>query len=204
MADEITKPSFKVVETATDPTAIFDDLDKLRVDSAITIQRQNIQTACKCSKPPDNCYFRASPDPELQLEATLMRHRQERDLYFYVTPKMRTHPNVKRAMRVYTLVLVTTWPIGEYYLWPLPTMGMKPFKTDVSQHRAYDQSLQRWTIMTWDPEKRDFAVESAEKMDQKPIWPKESFNELLKLAFSGRIIDNEDHEYVRQLRGIYY
>jgi hypothetical protein len=179
------------------------DLDQLRVESSITIERHKVLTSCKCGKPPNNCYFRSSSDPALQLEATLIRHKQERDLYFFVPPHMRTHPNVKRAMRAYTLVLVTTWPIGEYYLWPVPKLGMKPIKSDLSQHKVYEQSLERWTIMAWDAEKRDFAVEPAEKMDQKPVWPKESFNELLKLAFAGCIIDSDEHEYVRQLRGIF-
>jgi hypothetical protein len=191
VVSELPKTETSQQEIAHDATAIFDDLDKLRVESAITVERHKLLTSCKCSKPPDNCYFRSSPDPTLQLEATLIRHKQERDLYFFVTPNMRTHPNVKRAMRPYTLVLVTTWPIGEFYLWPLPKLRMKPIKSDLSQHSAYEESLQRWTIMTWDFEKRDFAVEPAEKMDHKPMWPTESFSDLLKLAFAGCIIDNE-------------
>ena len=45
-------------------------------------------------------------------------------------------------------------------------------------------------------------VETAEKIDKEPTWPKESFEQLLKLGFADRIVDNEDHHYVRRLRGI--
>jgi hypothetical protein len=35
-----------------------------------------------------------------------------------------------------------------------------------------------------------------------PAWPTESFEQLLKIAFADLIVDNEDHYYVRRLRGI--
>ena len=54
----------------------------------------------------------------------------------------------------------------------------------------------------WNMERADFDVEAAEKIDKEPTWPKESFEQLLKLGFSDRIVDNEDHHYVRRLRGI--
>jgi hypothetical protein len=56
--------------------------------------------------------------------------------------------------------------------------------------------------MTWDAGLRDYNVEIAENNPQKPVWPEEPFQTFLKLAFAGRIIDNDNHEYVRQLRGI--
>jgi hypothetical protein len=116
-------PDLHVIHT--DPLAVFDDLEKLKVESKITIERHQLLTSCKCAKPPDNCYFRSSPDLQLANQ-TLIRHRQERDLYFFVPPHMRKQPNIKRAMRVYTLVLVTTWPIGQFYLWPVPVLSTNP------------------------------------------------------------------------------
>jgi len=86
--------------------------------------------------------------------------------------------------------------------WPVPVLGEKPMPSDKSQNIAFEKSLRDWTIMTWDHGLRDFNVEIAENNPQKPVWPREPFQAFLKLAFAGRIIDSDDHEYVRQLRGI--
>jgi hypothetical protein len=56
--------------------------------------------------------------------------------------------------------------------------------------------------LVWNNERADFDVEPAENIDKEPTWPKESFERLLKLGFANRIVDNEDHHYVRRLRGI--
>jgi hypothetical protein len=46
-------------------------------------------------------------------------------------------------------------------------------------------------------------IEIAEGIEHQPNWPPDkTFNEILKLGFADKIIDNEDHEYVRQLRGL--
>jgi hypothetical protein len=54
----------------------------------------------------------------------------------------------------------------------------------------------------WNPERADFDVETAENIDREPTWPKESFEQLLKLGYADHIVDNEDHYYVRRLRGV--
>jgi hypothetical protein len=187
---------------ARDPTAIFDDLDRLRVESKITVERRKVLSSCRCCKPDPNLYFRSCPDVNMRLTASLIRHKQERDLYFFVTPEMRSHPHVERALRFYTLVLIQTWPIGEYQLWPVPILGDKPMPSDKSQNTAFEYSLRFWTQMAWDAGFRDFNVEIAEKNKIEPVWPEEPFTAFLKLAFAGKVIDNDNHEYVRQLRGI--
>ena len=59
--------------------------------------------------------------------------------------------------------------------------------------------------MVWNEEESDYAIEIAEGEEMKdlvPIWPDKTFNELLKTGFDGKVSDNEDHPYVRRLRGI--
>jgi len=56
--------------------------------------------------------------------------------------------------------------------------------------------------MVWNDEKGDYDVEKGENIPIEPSWPKESFEELLKIGFADNIVDNEDHYYVRRLRGI--
>ena len=67
---------------ATDPTDIFNDLDKLRLELKITVERRKAMSSCRCSKPDPNLYFRSCPDVNMRLTASLIRHKQERDLFF--------------------------------------------------------------------------------------------------------------------------
>ena len=55
----------------------------------------------------------------------------------------------------------------------------------------------------WSEEESDFKVEKAEGNLPEPTWPEgKNLADLLKLGFADRIIDNENHDYVRQLRGL--
>ena len=60
-----------------------------------------------------------------------------------------------------------------------------------------------WTQIVWNDERSDYDVEIAEAIEKEPVWPDKSMGELLKLAFADKVIDNEDHPYVRQLRGVF-
>jgi len=212
MSDEakfkVINPNEPTDNVVCDPLSIFDDLEKLKVAQSITVERHRLLSSCRCAKPDGNLYFRSSPKLNHRLIAPLIRHKQERDLYFFVAPQMREHPHVKRHMRYYTLVLISTWPSEDYQLWPVPLLvGDKPIQSDKTQNDAFEKSLRYWTQIAWDKSKRDYNVEIAERTEGNtipdPVWPeKEPFNTFLKLAFSGNIIDTPDYEYVRQLRGI--
>ena len=87
-------------------------------------------------------------------------------------------------------------------LWPVP-LGDRDFKVWKSARRAYELSRDAWVQIVWNEEKSDYDIETAEGIDHLPVWPTDkSFQDLLKLGFDGKIIDNEDHAYVRRLRGL--
>jgi len=96
--------------------------------------------------------------------------------------------------------LTCVWPGNGYLLWPVPEKTT--FKAWKSENTAADKAQKDWMQMVWNEEKNDYDVEKAESIDIEPIWPKESFEELLKIGFADIIVDNADHYYVRRLRGI--
>ena len=81
-------------------------------------------------------------------------------------------------------------------------MGDKDFKAWKSARAAYELARDRWVSMVWDDSLGDYRIEVAEGIDHEPDWPAKTFNELLKLGFDGKVIDHEDHPYVRRLRGL--
>jgi hypothetical protein len=203
MADETTKPKLEVIEGRVDnnPGSIFDDLASLRKASKLTVQRRTVLVNVAVDKPPNNVYFRCHRDLMLD-ETTVVRDKKDRTTY-YVHPNMRKRPKIAPRLRWVTPVLTSTWPIGDFFLWPVPMLiGDRPFHAWKSERAAYELALDSWVSLVWSSEQSDFLVEPAEGIDHTPIWPERSFEELLKLGFDGKIIDSEEHPYVRRLRGL--
>jgi hypothetical protein len=205
MADEGQKLKLEVIDghqQKADPGNVFDDLASLRKASKLTVQRKAVMVNVEVGKPPPNKYFRCHPELVLD-NSTIARDQDDsnRSVYF-VCPHMRSYPKLMPQLRKVTLVLTCTWPSGNFLIWHVPIFGDRPFPAWKSARAAYELALERWTLMAWAEDKNDYQIEVAEGIDHEPVWPDKSFAELLKLGFDGKIIDNEDHPYVRRLRGL--
>jgi hypothetical protein len=199
MADDANKPDLKVVPDK-DPSAIFDDLATLRKESKLTVKRKTVLVNVPVGKPPNNVHFRTHPKLKLE-NATVIKDKQgTSDIWYFIVPAMRGHPKLAPRLRPVSLVLTCTWPGNGFLLWPVPERTN--FKTWKSEKNAADLAQTVWMNLVWNEERSDFDVEKAEDIDIEPTWPKESFEELLKIGFADVIVDNEDHYYVRRLRGI--
>ena len=205
MKDDQAKPRFEVVSENPTPQSdnVFDDLEALRKAAKPTIKRQGVLVNVAVDKPPKDSHFRAHPEWFLEGQ-TIVKDPGTGDFYF-VVPAMRTHPKLKERLRLVTLAVVAVWPADVMYVWPVPELGSKKkdFKPWKSARAAYDLSREKWMQIWWSEEESDFKVEKAEGNLPEPTWPDgKTFNDLLKLGFADRIIDNENHDYVRQLRGL--
>jgi hypothetical protein len=205
MSDETKpKPKFEIVgeqPKGDNPSSVFDDLEGLRNASKLTIKRKTVLINVTVDRPANNTYFQAHS--KHQLDATILREGDTRT-YYFVVPVMRAHPKLMPRLRRVTLALICTWPGNVPIIWPVPIVsdGQREFKAWKSSRVALDLSHTQWVQIVWNEEAGDYDVETAENIDQKPVWPEKTFEELLKLAFDGKIIDNENHPYVRRLRGL--
>jgi len=200
MSDETAKkPDLKVVPDK-DPSSIFDDLATLRKESKLTVKRKTVLVNVRIDKPPSNTHFRTHPTLKLE-NATVIKDKEgTRDVYYFVVPAMRGHPKLAPRLRPVTIMLACTWPGNGFLLWPVPEKTN--FPAWKSEKNAADLAQTTWMSMVWNEERGDYDIEKAEGIDIEPTWPKESFEELLKIGFADVIVDNEDHYYVRKLRCI--
>jgi hypothetical protein len=180
------------------PASIFNDLASLRKASKLTVQRKTVLINVGVDRPPNNVHFRAHPEWAMD-DSTVLQDRAERVFYF-VAPTMRQHPKLAPRLRSVTLAVVCLWPGGEPLIWPVPVVGDRSIPAWKSARKAYELSHEHWMQIVWDGS--DYKVEAAEGINVEPTWPDKTFNELLKLGFDGKIIDNEEHPYVRRLRGL--
>ena len=199
MPDDVTKPDLKVVSNR-DPAAIFDDLAALRKASKLIVKRSTVLVNVPINKPANNVYFRTHPELLLE-DATVIRDDEgTRKAFYFIVPAMREHPKLAPRLRSVTITLVCTWPGDGVLLWPVPVRS--DFAAWRSERAAAELAQTKWTQLVWNTERADFNIETAENMERDPIWPKEGFEQLLKIGFADRIVDNEEHPYVRRLRGI--
>jgi hypothetical protein len=205
-----TKPKIELVGPGPsdsgehNPASVFDDLATLRKQSKLAVQRKTVLVNVEVDKPANNVYFRVNEHPDFQLDdATVLRDTEgTRKAFYYVVPAMRAHPKLAPRLRKVTLSLVYTWPGGNILIWPVPIVSDREFKVWKSARAAFDLAQTEWVQIVWSEEKSDYEVEVAERVDRQPVWPAKTFSELLKLAFADKVIDNEEHPYVRRLRGI--
>jgi hypothetical protein len=198
---EASKPKIELVGKAEhNPSSVFDDLSGLRKAQKLSVQRKTITVNVAVDRPANNCFFRAHPEWELD-EATIIKDDRT---YYFVVPSMRSHPKIAPRLRRVTLVAISLWPADTIMIWPVPFLsGGREFKAWKSARAAFDLAHDHWVQIAWDEIKSDYVVETAEGIDHSPVWPPDkTFEDLLKLAFDGKILDHEDHPYVRQLRGI--
>ena len=136
-------------------------------------------------------------------DCTVLRDNEGTSRAFYfVVPGMRTHPKLMPRLRRVTLVLTCAWPSNNILIWPVPILGERDFPAWKSARAAYELARDQWVQMVWAEDRNDYLIETAEGITHEPTWPEKSFNELLKLAFDGKVIDSEEHPYVRRLRGL--
>jgi hypothetical protein len=195
------KPKLELVETPA-PDSIFDDLDGLRKASEIKVKRKVLTVNVAVGKPKNNIYFRCHPTISFDKGLVIVGPEGSDDFY-YVAPSMKDHPNIAPRIREVVIAVVYTWPSGVISLWPVVKAGedcrVACWKTAFA---AYEQSKTDWMQLVWNDDKRDYDATPAENLSIEPLWPHDlNFKNLLKLGFANKIIADQEHPYVRQLRG---
>jgi hypothetical protein len=201
MTDETPKPDLKIVPKQ-DPSDIFNDLAALRKATKAAVQRKKLLTNVAVGRPPNTVHFRTHPELKFEAKVVLQKDGTRR-IFYYISPysKMEEHPKLINRYRPVMLTLTYMWPSGEFLLWPVPELV--DFKVWMSERQAAVLAQDQWVQLAWNDQRADYDVTTAENLNIEPQWPEESFETILKVAFSGRIIDNAEHDYVKELRGVF-
>jgi hypothetical protein len=90
------------------------------------------------------------------------------------------------------------------FLWPvrLPGPDGKLNEWWRSAAEAAELAMTRWVRVKANMDLGAYEIFSATGTLQDPTWPELSFNELLRIAFRDRVVDNIGHPVVKRLRGL--
>ena len=125
----------------------------------------------------------------------------QRELY-WVSPKIQSQLLGDPCFSMRICVLVVTKQ-GLPLIWPLRPdcdSGGKSDKHAQGPLTAMQLAQEKWTRMYWIKGKFEYAIETADILDE-PKFPEKSFSELLRLGFKSSIISTLDHPALLELKG---
>lgn len=183
------------------PTDIFSDLEALRLssDEAGQIGTEEVLVHVSVRRPTVSEFVRTNPDPAMSL-ATSIFVDAERETYF-VAPNART---VLVAGVKPVLLLPAVNQRGLFFIWPL-ALGDGTGRRNAwheTAREAAELSKREWVKLVSDMPAGCYRIYRAKGKLNDPVFPEKSLEELLRLAFKGRVIDDEAHPVVKQALGL--
>jgi hypothetical protein len=152
---------------------------------------------------PDKAWFvRVHPEEKYRLPAAaVLELKEERESYL-VTPEIAKQLVGETAISPRTIFTAVNRQ-GVVFLWPVRLPGTDGKLDDWSRsaQEAAQQAMKSWTRIQANMSLGAYDVYQATGSLPEPQWPVESFQELLKVGFRGKLIDNIDHPVLRKLRG---
>jgi hypothetical protein len=178
------------------------DLASLRLDQTYSdgLAVKKLITMIRVGKPQKQHFIRVHPDPAYRISPmALLELKDERENYL-VTPTL-----AAELIGEFTPVVLFTaiTRAGTLFLWPVPLPG------ENGKHNQWHQSAliaaskaeARWVRIVANLEAGLYDVNEAAATIADPEWPTMTFQEMLRIAFQGKIIDRPDHPLVLKLRG---
>jgi hypothetical protein len=186
------------------PGRLFADLEQFKLDmkeAGLEGAEEQLATVA-VRKPPAEEYVRVHSDKGMTITVALHENRDNFTSEFYIVlPKiLGTIMDLRGAF--YAQLHVTTTRSGATMLWPvkLPTGGAgNPWYE--SALKGAELAKSSWIRIFADPGQKQYRVMKALGEFDPPKFPEKPLNELLEIAFRGRVIDSAEHPICRKLRG---
>lgn len=161
---------------------------------------KKLLTTVNVKKPNKQEFIRVRGGDEFQRHLALIDYEED-DCFYAVAPNL--VDDLADLLVPATLYTAVTRQ-GTVFLWPvrLPGPDGKSHGSWDSQRVAAEQATKQWLRIQWNKEAGAYDMFVAPGITDAPAWPDTPFNDLLKLAFKGRLIDSADHLVVKKLRGL--
>lgn len=159
-------------------------------------------TTVSVSKPDGQSFVRCRPGDEWRMETMCFKPKGERRVYF-VRPELWNDlgPYLFKAV-----VVLMANRHGGHWLWPVRMpKGDGNDRYSESCIAAMAHAEKGWCQIFWDDVAMAYQVRQPDPgmglESVEPEWPRETFFELVGLAFRDQIIGTLDHPEARKLRG---
>jgi hypothetical protein len=188
---------------STKPAApdLFADLNALRIsqDFTATVGVKKALLTVPVRKPAKEWFVRTHP--ELQIQTAVLELKEDREIYLVsraIWPELASESTFgPRAL------FAAMNRQGVLFVWPIRLPGSDG-KIDDWNHSALEAASMaggRWVRVASNMALGAYDVFEATADWPEPDWPDLPLNEILRVAFKGRVIDSLDHPTLKRLRG---
>lgn len=192
----------KALSTVPDEPVDPFDPEALRVGTLDEVDVERILTAVPVYRPPRSDFFRVHPHPDYCLDTAAVEWEtgSQRETYLVLPAAYDAVAQELRKIRLFTCINKR----GTVFLWPakLPRADVDAGRRwSVTALQAAEQGKTLWTKMVGNRDLGGYEMFRAKGDLGEPQWPDRPFRDLLKIAFSDRLIDNENHPVIREING---
>jgi hypothetical protein len=151
-------------------------------------------------KPSPQEFFRVHPDEDWRLDTAVIEIKADREVYLVDPEIWPLFPNECKPKTLYTTIdrrnVITLWPVR------LPDEHGRLDDWSRSAHEAANLATEKWVRLTADMALGAYRIDLAMGVFPDPVWPNDvPFQDVLKIAFKGKMIEDLDHPVLRRLRG---
>ena len=191
----------EIIDGSAKSKGYFSDLDQLRINSdyAANLGIKKLLTHVPVSRPNRQWFVRVRPDEVYRIDVAILEIKDEGESYF-VDPTL--HVDLSSELTYKTLYTSINRQ-GITFLWPVRLPGDDGRIDDWNRvaREAAEIAMSRWIKLTANRSLGTYDVSEAAADLPEPHWPTESMEQLLEVAFRGKIIDSLEHPIVLQLQG---
>ncbi len=160
---------------------------------------QRVLVSVPVRKPSRQEFIRTHPAPDMSLEAAILEFKQDRQ-NFIVAPELAPYLPGEAVAK---LLVPTLSNHGALFLWPirLPDEQGRLDEWNSVALEACARAKTKWIRVMANMGAGTYDVLEAKALFPDPDWPNHTLQQLLEIAFKGRVIDTMDHPVLRRLRG---
>jgi hypothetical protein len=174
---------------------------RLSQSFAGTVGVKKLLTTVPVRKPNRQDFVRVHPDPAYRLApAAIIELKEDRETYL-------VHPAIAQQLPGEFSVVALNTAInrqGVLQLWPvkLPGPDGKHNEWHRSAAEAAERAMEKWVRVAANTSLGAYETIEAGGNLSEPEWPNISLEEILKIAFRDRYVDDVGHPLLQKLRGL--
>ena len=150
-------------------------------------------------KPNNQAYVRVHPGGAWRFQAAILQLKDDGECYLVVPMLYSELVDEVRPKILYAAISRD----GSPFLWPVNAPGVDGRLDNWSEsaHVAAQMAQTHWVRLIANRTVGAYDVMQATNLADEPQWPEKSFEEIVQIAFKGRIIESLDHPIIKRLRG---
>jgi hypothetical protein len=174
----------------------------LRLDQSFaeTAGVKKLLTTVPVRRPNPQDFVRVHPAAEYCLLSAVIEFREERECYLLTPAIARELPGEFAVVKLHTTVsrqnVVHLWPVK------MPAGDGRINEWHRSAAEAAELARKRWVRVKANVALGAYEMFEAASTIPDPVWPTQSFQELLEIGFRDRLVDSVMHPVIKRLRGL--